>query len=490
MPRQDLIFYLQSKKIPIAGIVEKEELCNLIINHVNSSSYYEGATSFSSTSTTPNNDFENYTHSFDQIKNTCQSFISSITDKIASGKRTYEYDDSSSLFVVFFNPSAVFLSSRIVFVDLQKTTCFNQSANNPSNQQRSTTVTTEQPRQTQQQQSPSSSYREASTFNESARLNSNIVTTPVSPDELQNQPFEDCSCADDEMIEISEKRQSIFDGTAGPSGSGFTVRKKTKLAHSSSSGSSSFEELDPFTTKQTSSEDTWEVIEKSSSNGMSAVGNPSVDLVANGEALNSSPNLVFNVSSERNQTRSFIPEPSLLEANPEVRRLTRRRSDSSLLNLRKSSSITIDMAGFNPANSGNEVKKLKISCRKCGKAKTNIKQEILKLSEQLRTSNRSEQEVNDKIKEFLEYLECKSHASEMTQNSELSSEPDIDGARYMPSTSHSTSHDDIEESVFDDNEGIHVYPSVHLPPSAFASTPPKSFDGTKRFMLLEDIRSR
>lgn len=89
---RDLIFYLQSKKINIAGIVEKEELANLIINHVNSNNYYDtGTQQHSSTSTTPN-DFENYAQSFDQIKQTCQNLFTSISDKISSGNH-----DSSSL---------------------------------------------------------------------------------------------------------------------------------------------------------------------------------------------------------------------------------------------------------------------------------------------------------------------------------------------------------------------------------------------------------
>lgn len=94
---QDLIFYLQSKKINIAGIVEKEELANLIINHVNSNSYYETTGTHSSSSTTPNNDFENYAQSFDQIKQTCQNLFTSISDKISSGKYVDDkLDDSFS----------------------------------------------------------------------------------------------------------------------------------------------------------------------------------------------------------------------------------------------------------------------------------------------------------------------------------------------------------------------------------------------------------
>jgi hypothetical protein len=83
---KDLIFFLQSRKINFAGIVEKEELCNLILNHISSSHYAnDSATANSSTSSTPNQDFENYAHSFDQIKHTCQSLFTSITDKITSG---------------------------------------------------------------------------------------------------------------------------------------------------------------------------------------------------------------------------------------------------------------------------------------------------------------------------------------------------------------------------------------------------------------------
>lgn len=80
---QDLIFYLQSKKINFTGICEKEELANLIINHINNANYEA-----TSTSNTPNNDFENYTQSFDQIKAQCQSLFNSISDKISQGMMT------------------------------------------------------------------------------------------------------------------------------------------------------------------------------------------------------------------------------------------------------------------------------------------------------------------------------------------------------------------------------------------------------------------
>lgn len=259
------------------------------------------------------------------------------------------------------------------------------------------------------------------------------------------------------MNEISEKRQSIFDGNPGPSGCSSQV--KAKVTNSSSSDSSSFEEVEDSAVKI--SDDHWQIIEKTASNGIHTVEQPSIDEVH------------MNVAPSPNQM--LLPEPI---ANPEVRRLTRRRSDSSLLSLRKSNSITIDASSFDPSQSGSEVKKLKISCNKCGKAKSNIKREILKLSEQLKSSKRSEAEVNAKIKEFLDYLESKSQPSEMTETDDSQLNPE-DGARFIPTSS---SHDEIEENIFDENEGINVYPSMDEH-EASSSTP-------RRFISLDDIHSR
>lgn len=138
------------------------------------------------------------------------------------------------------------------------------------------------------------------------------------------------------------------------------------------------------------------------------------------------------------------------------------------------------MSSFDPSQSGSEVKKLKISCNKCGKAKSNIKKEILKLSEQLKSSNKSEVEVNAKIREFLDYLESKSQPSEMTEteDSQMQTNQNEEGARFIPT---STSHDEIEENIFDENEGINVYPSTEEHESL--STP-------RRFISLDDIHSR
>lgn len=277
------------------------------------------------------------------------------------------------------------------------------------------------------------------------------------------------------MNEITEKRQSIFEG-AGPSG--YSINQGQSAAvNSSSSDSSSFEEVGASATRL--NDENWEVIEKTASNGIRTIEKPAVDTSVDDLSTSVSPSPIQTSINSNDINKSLNSE----SVNPEVRRLTRRRSDSSLMSLRKSNSITIDMSSFDPSQSGNEVKKLKISCNKCGKAKSNIKREILKLSEQLKSSHKSEAEVNSKIKEFLDYLESKSQPSEMTETeeSQIQTNQNDEGARFIPT---STSHDEIEENIFDENEGINVYPSTEE--QQFST----SLNTPRRFISLDDIHSR
>uniref|UniRef100_A0AAG5DFA0 RING-type domain-containing protein n=1 Tax=Anopheles atroparvus TaxID=41427 RepID=A0AAG5DFA0_ANOAO len=93
---KDLIFYLQSKHISTTGCVEKDDLINLVIAHVNSggsSPRTPGAFSAASSTTGSasggssrygsfsQNGAKNYSNTFDQIKNTCQNLFSTFSDK-------------------------------------------------------------------------------------------------------------------------------------------------------------------------------------------------------------------------------------------------------------------------------------------------------------------------------------------------------------------------------------------------------------------------
>ncbi|XP_049299489.1 uncharacterized protein LOC125772122 [Anopheles funestus] len=94
---KDLIFYLQSKHISTSGCVEKDDLINLVIAHVNSGgSSPRTPGSFSGTSSNAEsasggssrygsfyrNGTKNCTNTFDQIKNTCQNLFSTFSDKL------------------------------------------------------------------------------------------------------------------------------------------------------------------------------------------------------------------------------------------------------------------------------------------------------------------------------------------------------------------------------------------------------------------------
>ena len=105
----------------------------------------------------------------------------------------------------------------------------------------------------------------------------------------------------------------------------------------------------------------------------------------------------------------------------------------------------------------------------------------------MKSSNKSENEINAKIKEFLDYLESKSQPSEMTEteDSQMQSnqnDENLEGAQFVPSA---TSHDEIAENILDDNEGINVYPSEeHVPMTQSSTSTPR------RFIQLDDINSR
>lgn len=379
-------------------------------------------------------------------------------------------------------------------LDFQKRTCFNQQ--NPQNEQ----PTTQQPRpsnishssssnsnlnspQTTNSQTPINGHQQCSS-NFSARETSNIPIPTSS--RINDQPSlqqenlshknhnDDCSCSDDEMSEITEKRQSIFDANPGPSGCS-NHQMKSKSMESSSSDSSSFEEVGASIVKI--NDEKWEVIEKTASNGVGVIETPLLinDIVT---SQNASPSQSSsgNIGMMRSLKQDSI--------RPEVIKVTRRRSDSSLISLNKSNTINIDTSLFDPLQSGSEVKKLKISCKKCGKAKSNIKREILKLSEQLKSSKKSEVEINAKIKEFLDYLESKSQPSEMTETEDSQTNENEEGARFLPTSS---SQDEIEENILDENEGINVYPTTE---EFDSMTSQASSDNTRRFMSLDDIQSR
>ncbi|KAL1401620.1 hypothetical protein pipiens_006475 [Culex pipiens pipiens] len=117
---KELIFYLQSKHISTSGCVEKDDLVNLVLAHVNTGTTNSprsplgspgspggngtygsttGAFQFSSASNSGassrygqfySTSAENCANTFDQIKNTCQNLFSSISEKLGSDPKSQQ----------------------------------------------------------------------------------------------------------------------------------------------------------------------------------------------------------------------------------------------------------------------------------------------------------------------------------------------------------------------------------------------------------------
>ncbi|XP_070507254.1 putative leucine-rich repeat-containing protein DDB_G0290503 [Chironomus tepperi] len=403
---KDLIFFLQSRKVNISGVVEKEELCNLITNHVNSSSYYETIASNSSSPL----DFENYSH---QIKQTCQTFFTSITDKIAT--------------------------------DLQKTTCFNQAS-----QTKKENVMTQQPK---------ASGSNLSQINNTNHLNCGASTSSSEimqdgQDEnasyiphLKNNQLLNCECCSDEALaEISEKRQSIFNEENNDL---CNNPKKAKIEDTTSD--SSFEEV---VASIRQCDDDWQFIENEKLNefGNNNINNKSIQL---------NLNETFNQKQQSDKTSSC---ENLVE-------VVRRKSDNSLLNLKKSFD-NVDIS--TSSNCNGQVTNIKISCKKCGKPKSKITEEIVKLNEQLKSSHRTEKEISTKIKQFMDYLDTKLESTETVRN-EINMPIDTSG----PSTS-------VEQNL---RINFTNFEKTEASSNEESTQPSCSFNTSKRFITLEDLQS-
>ncbi|KAL7045951.1 hypothetical protein ACKWTF_002414 [Chironomus riparius] len=394
---KDLIFFLQSRKVNISGVVEKEELCNLITIHVNSSSYYEDIMKSPL-------DFENYSH---QIKQTCQSFFTTITDKIAT--------------------------------DLQKTTCFNQAS-----QSKKENVTTQQPK---------ASGSNISQVNNINPLNCGASTS--SREMAQVLPFENASyiphlydiqnincecCSDEAFEEISKKRQSIFNEKNSDL---CNNAKKAKIEDTTSD--SSFEEV-VASTRQF--DDDWQFIENENLNELgNTIYNKSIQFNLN-ETVNQ------NQKSDNNNRSSC---GNLVET-------IRRKSDSSLLNLKKSFD-NVDISTTSNFHLG-PIVNFKVLCKKCGKYKSKITEEIVILNEQLKSSHYTENEISAKIKQFIDYLDTKS--TEVVSNDVLVPTGSSTSVEQKFNSSENTEASLNEESI---------------------TQPCCSFDISKRFITLEDLQS-
>lgn len=88
--------------------LEKEELVNLVLIHVNNNTIPDSNSNRSSSQYSE----DNFSNPFDQIKQTCQNLFTTFTDKIASGE--------TQLIEFLFKPPLFYLVLYISYSDLVK----------------------------------------------------------------------------------------------------------------------------------------------------------------------------------------------------------------------------------------------------------------------------------------------------------------------------------------------------------------------------------
>ncbi len=342
---------------------------------------------------------------------------------------------------------------------MQKNACFSNAQ-----QPKRDNVTTQQPRHSPDQifNPPGFSNQQPTpTPNNSINLNSNASSETTSPIvsspghnssnsshsekiSLSNIPKisndQGCECSDDE----ADEKKTIIDNNTLPGPSGCAASKKNQ---SMSRDSSSFEELGAV---GGDSNEKWQFIEKTSSNGV--------------QIANDQPS-----QTDSSELYKSLLQPPTNSPNSEIRKFLRRRSDSYIVQMKNTPNVIDDC---------NEAKKLKVSCKKCGKQKNRIKQEIAKFREQLESSNQTEEEKQEQLRKFLSDLEQQSR-----QSMDITDSEESQASHQHGNVETVTTPSDVVDDVFGmDNEmdGIHVY----------GHNEEQSNSTVKRFTELEDIGSR
>lgn len=315
---------------------------------------------------------------------------------------------------------------------MQKTTCFNQASQNKKEN-----VTTQQPK------ASGSNRPQVNTTNPLNCGASTSSSEMMQDGQLENASYiphlnVNCECCSEEALaEISEKRQSIFNED---SSNLCNNAKKAKIED---------------TTSDSSCDDDWQFIE-----------NEKLDEFGNNNKI---VQINLNEKVNQNQQSDNNNRSSCENLDDPIR----RKSDSSLLNLKKSFD-NVDIATSSLCNG--QIANIKISCKKCGKSKSKITEEIVKLNEQLKSSHRTEEEISAKVKQFIDFLDTKLESTEAVR-SESTVPPDSSGPSTSVEQSFSINDNTSENTGALSNEESNIEPSC-------------SFNTSKRFITLEDLQSR
>lgn len=498
---KDLIFYLQSKHISTAGCVEKEDLIELVIQCVermdgNQSSSGDSSKS-SSKNTTPQHNaappplstnagnrgsgaagrrsFDN-ANSFDNIKQTCQNFFSSLSDNISDSfanlesracsktrpERATDGNDNT-------NPTNVTEQPRVATREIptyasrqqRSTSGTNSSQTTPSVRSPTTPSRNEEQPQQQAVQTPAQSpIRTTEATAETPATQSAAEQTADDATHQQAVNTGDCECSDDELIATFSTRtrspkstnelnmplsnDEADPATCAPSTSASTSKPSSQhskleiyINDEEESSHSSFEELgaiggisdDSKTTTDTTSNttDQWQMLDLKQD---AASQQP----METGDG-NTSTTTAQQTSQASTQSQESATAPP---ATGRVKKVTRRRSESYLNRRRPQYSLededdeipsTHAASHRNPSHARIEEETqtatttAKQCCMRCGKNKVNIRQQVERMRQHLQSSQMSEADIKEELVEFLAYLEQRTKSVEYSDSDAGASTP-------------------------------------------------------------------
>ncbi|XP_058826652.1 RING finger protein B [Topomyia yanbarensis] len=487
---KDLIFFLQSKHISTSGCVEKDDLINLVIAHVNSGASSPrspvgsagsgngrtfnvssasstggssgggvgGRSSQSGGSSRYGNFYaasvENCTNTYDQIRNTCQNLFTSITDKLGTeenlrqrgqaGENVSQQPRFGSNDVYRVNSRQSNNDSSQASVpeatgsDAGRTTIVPNEGNFSStngNTSGGSGITSGADSSSNTSSVSSPAGRQGSTAARLENVNLSLsarIDNMLASDANQNG----CECSDDEgefdEKEAPHRKDSAKSEdnliTAGPSQS--TIGHMTVPESKTDTSSSSFDELNQEC--------------------INSLPGPLVDDTADADRWQIVNSVLSGTVTMTETTDVQKSTEKLVEIHSRVvpcsSQIHRRRSDSCLI-------LEMKQIGPTPTNPVHEPVSAAHSsqsqatvyttnkCFRCGKRRSSIRKQLKKFRKQLETARgASEMAKRQQLEAFLSYLERRSKGSfELTDSESITEEPSSSLAEIEPNGSISAS---------------------------------------------------
>ncbi|XP_058463048.1 uncharacterized protein LOC131437606 isoform X2 [Malaya genurostris] len=494
---KDLIFYLQSKHISTAGCVEKDDLINLVIAHVNSGTNSPRSPSgsagsgngrtfnVSSASSTGGSSgggrgsnsggssrygnfyaasVENCANTYDQIRNTCQNLFTSITDKLGTEESLRQREGGQEN----VSQQPRFGNNDVYRVNFQQSN--NDNRNVPAAESGQATDPSDI---VSNERNLASNHGDTSdgsgiTSGADSSGNSSSVSSPVGQQQgstavrienvnlslsvridniLASEANQNgCECSDEEGdLEAKEtprrkdsKKSASEDNLiaeAGPSQS--TVGRMTVPESKTDTSSSSFDELNPecvYTLPGAPIDNAFDV------EHWQIINNPDILAMAaitTATMTESTDNPDVQKSTEK-----------LLETHSRVvpcsSRIPRRRSDSCLLieMNRQTTGSPLEPALGTASSTGHSSQNQSTvyatnKCFKCGKRRSGIKKQLKKFRKQLESgTDATEAAQRQQLEAFLNYLERRSKGSfELTDSDSITEEASLAEVEPIEGTS-------------------------------------------------------